>query len=472
MRVVRFRTCLVRGIRPAFLFGVGLPVLSALALPATPAAATSGSWSVYFASFSDLTPIQGVVLPVETATDSGGTRIGLGANSSPYSIAINPDGTTAYAANSSSSSVTPIDTATNTAGTPIGVGTNPQTIAITPDGKTAYVSNNGKNGSQITPINIATNKAETPIRVSGAAGIAITPNGKTAYVVDGANAGSAGFCYVTPVNLTTRTARPPIVLDPGGANPGASCGSYDVVSPNGATVYVLWGSLVVPINTATNSAGAPIFGGTESGAALSDLAMAPNGTTLWVLDPTNSPGALFPINTATNTVGTAENVGYGGTYLAVTPDSSSAYISLVGYGGHFAAEAVNLTTGKEESPVSVSEPLELAAPNSDVVSPDQAPVAKLAATAAKAGHATSFDASASTVTYGTIASYKWKFGDGTKASTATPTTTHVYAKAGTYKASVTEISSGGTSTKVVFTGQTVSNNGGASAKAKITVSVA
>src|SRR3954465_12857922 len=46
---------------------------------------------------------------------------------------------TAYVANANSNSVTPIDTATNTAGTAIGVGTNPQAIATTPDGATAYV---------------------------------------------------------------------------------------------------------------------------------------------------------------------------------------------------------------------------------------------------------------------------------------------------------------------------------------------
>ena len=132
----------------------------------------------------------------------------------PYSIAISPNGTTAYVANWGSNSVTPINTATNTAGTPIGVGTNPQTIAITPDGKTAYVANSGN--SSITPIDLATNKAGTPVPVKeGAFGIAITPNGKTAYVVEGGtSSGSEGFCYVTPVNLTTRTAEKPICWIP------------------------------------------------------------------------------------------------------------------------------------------------------------------------------------------------------------------------------------------------------------------
>ena len=54
--------------------------------------------------------------------------------------------------------------------------------------------------------------------------------------------------------------------------------------------------------------------------------------------------------------------------------------------------------------------------------------------ASVAGTTLSFNASATTVGSGTtIASYAWNFGDGTAAVTlATPTTTHVFAVAGTY----------------------------------------
>jgi PKD domain len=51
----------------------------------------------------------------------------------------------------------------------------------------------------------------------------------------------------------------------------------------------------------------------------------------------------------------------------------------------------------------------------------RAPVAKLSVTPNVAGQPSGFDASASTVAYGTIASYAWNFGDGTSA-----TTTHTY----------------------------------------------
>jgi YVTN family beta-propeller protein len=61
------------------------------------------------------------------------------------------------------------------ASAPIAVGSSPFGIAITPDGKTAYVTNEGGSGS-VTPITVATNTPGTPIAVgSEPYGIAITP---------------------------------------------------------------------------------------------------------------------------------------------------------------------------------------------------------------------------------------------------------------------------------------------------------
>ncbi len=67
----------------------------------------------------------------------------------------------------------------NTVGKLIAVK-SPDTIAITPDGKTAYVVNQATAGS-VTPIAVATGKAARPIKVGDwPDGIAISPDGKTA----------------------------------------------------------------------------------------------------------------------------------------------------------------------------------------------------------------------------------------------------------------------------------------------------
>ena len=70
--------------------------------------------------------------------------------------------------------MTPITTATNTPGSPIRVGTGPLSIAITPDGKTAYVIS--KTSHTITPITTATNTPGRPIKVgTGPLSMVITP---------------------------------------------------------------------------------------------------------------------------------------------------------------------------------------------------------------------------------------------------------------------------------------------------------
>jgi YVTN family beta-propeller protein len=69
--------------------------------------------------------------------------------------------------------VTPIFTATNRVGKAIRVGSTPWAIAITPNGKTAYVVNNGS--GTVTPISIRIEKAGKPISVgSRPVAIAIT----------------------------------------------------------------------------------------------------------------------------------------------------------------------------------------------------------------------------------------------------------------------------------------------------------
>lgn len=64
--------------------------------------------------------------------------------------------------------------ATNTAGRPIPVGGLTSTIAITPNGETAYVANTST--GTVTPIRTAVNKACAAIPVeAGVAAIAMTP---------------------------------------------------------------------------------------------------------------------------------------------------------------------------------------------------------------------------------------------------------------------------------------------------------
>jgi YVTN family beta-propeller protein len=409
--------------------------------------ATPPSWTAYVTNFNSNN-----VTPFDTSTNAAGTPIPVGG--APFAVAITPDAKRAYVADFSPSAVSPIDTSTNTAGSAIPINitnADPAGVAITPGGKTAYVTL-GFGG--VIPIDTSTNTAGTPIPWKGTlpVGIAITPDGKTAYVTDcGPCTFLGGTSDVTPIDLTTNTPEPAI--------PWFQSEPFAIaITPDGKTAYVVnqGTNNVTPIDTTTNTPGTPIpVGQTPRG-----IAITPDGKTAYVTNLDSN--SATPIDTATNTAGTAIPVGQQPQGVAITPDGKTAYVST----GDNTVSPIDTSTNTAGTAIPVGP-----GPQGVAITPDQAPVAQLSVTPAPTGQPTSFDASASTVRYGTITSYAWDFGDGTTATTSTPTTTHTYTSAGSHTAKVTETDSAGTSTTKVFTGQTMSRNGGPSAVASQTFTV-
>jgi hypothetical protein len=150
--------------------------------------------------------------------------------------------------------------------------------------------------------------------------------------------------------------------------------------------------------------------------------------------------------------------------VAITPDGSTAFVTDLTGGD---VVPVDLASGTAGTPIPLGS--EGTNPIAIAITPDQAPAARVHVTI-DGGLTDTFDASASTVAYGSIASYAWNFGDGTTETTTVPTVTHTYASnSSTPVASVTETSSTGTSTAEVFTGQTASVGGGPQATADVSV---
>jgi YVTN family beta-propeller protein len=256
---------------------------------------------------------------------------------------------------------------------------------------------------------------------------------------------------VTPIATASNTASAPI--------PVGSLPTGIAITPNGTTAYVTneASSTVTPIATASNTAGTPITVGLNP----FGIAITPDGTTAYVVN--RGSNNVTPIATASNTAGPPITVGSFPWAIAITPDGTTAYVTN---GASSSVTPIATASNTAGTPITVG-----AGPFGIAITPDQAPVAHLSVTAGQAGSASSFDASASTVAFGSIATYAWTFGDGSTASTTAPTTTHTYAAAGTFTVRVTETSSGGTSTTQVFTGQTMSRNGGPSATASQAVTV-
>ena len=380
----------------------------------------------------------------------------------PGQMAITPDGQTAYVkdSNYSSNAVLPVAATTGVAGSPMNFEGYPTGVAITSAGQTGWVISGWFGGAPGTPggaflttFSIPSNTVGTritlPIRTALAA-VAVNPDGNTVYVLETATSPTENV--LLPVDVATRTVGTPIVV--GGA-------SNIAITPGGTTAYLLdnANTRIDVVDLTTNTTETPIV---LSGTYFTFL-MAPNGSTGYLLGMTG----VIPVNLTTGSVGSAIHVSGGGAcHGAIAPSGKTAYVLPCANNRLTPITLVNKRAG-----TTVPIGTRTAFLAGIAITPDQAPVASLSVTPALAGQATSFDASASTVTFGTITSYAWDFGDGHTATTTTATTTHTYTAAGTFTASVTETDSAGTSTTRTFTGQTVSNNGGPSAVATSTVQI-
>jgi DNA-binding beta-propeller fold protein YncE len=322
------------------------------------------------------------LVPLNLASGAEGTPIAV----HPDDLAIAPDGKTAYmtTAAATTNAVVPLDLATGTPGAPISIdwrkaktptaldpygqrvaSTYPMTIAIAPDGKTAYVSarivTNSLPGANamfafLVPVNLKTRISGTPIPIGvntipGA--VAITPDGARAYVLSsGIHPAYAGT--VIPVNLITRTAGVPIRI-------GSGVPSSIAITPNGRTAYMTTynatASALVALNLATNRLGTPIRVGESSNAT---VAITPNGARAYVATDAFVDGVytgvVVTIDLATGAIGTRTPLTFG-LYpwdITITPDAKAAYVVTSAGGpsdGTSVVVPVDLSTNASLTPI-------------------------------------------------------------------------------------------------------------------------
>ena len=149
--------------------------------------------------------------------------------------------------------------------------------------------------------------------------------------------------------------------------------------------------------------------------------------------------------------------------VAITPDSRTAYVADEGVGW---VTPINLTTNSAEPSIRTGYKSEALA-----IAPDQAPVAAFSVQVAVAGFHSTFDASTSTSSTSPIVTYQWGFGDGAGLTSSAPVVHHIYSHSGRYFVTLTVTDQAGTSTAQVFTGHTMSNNGGPQARAERWVAI-
>ncbi len=356
---------------------------------------------------------------INTHSNRVTATISLGAPQPPASIvpsmsaiAIAPDGRTAYVAEPGSNSIVVIDTETNqVVAPPIAVGTDPSAIAIAPDGGTAYVANFGS--STVSTIDTGSD------RVVG-----------------------------SPIDIEGSSSLVPLGI---GANPSAIA-----IAPDGSTAYVANRSTptVSVIDTSTNRVvGTAIV--VHSGQ--SAIAIAGNGSTAYATNYADDTVSVSAIDTGTHRVSGSRISGSSfPSAISISPNGKTAFVA------DYISNSISTLDVQRDKVV--GRPIKVGArPSAIAIVPDQPPIASFRRSAAQPKVPVAFDASASHDPDGSIARYKWTFGDGSKARTNTPAAHHIYRNPGSYRVTLEVIDKEGCSSSMIFTGQTASCNGSARA---------
>jgi YVTN family beta-propeller protein len=365
----------------------------------------------------------------------------------PNTLAITPNGKTAYVANRFGESVSAIETATAKVIKTIEVGTQPVGVAVSPDGSLVYVSDYAS--EKVSIVSTATNTEVGELKVEGKpAPPAVTPDGKFIWVPHQENGGG--------IEIFDAQTRQPVGTIPA---PEESFGL--VFTPDGRRALLIAEESqdeVWVIDTATRMPVKKIPVESEPQA----IAVIPSGRTAYV--SIDSKEALVPIDLATNEKSAPIKVaGSNLGKVAIAPDGKTAYV---------ADEAskkllpVNLVTGKQET----GEVALPGAPAAVLIAPDQSPTAIFTPPTATAGISTLFNGAASTDPDGTVASWSWAFGDGAIANG--PSVTHTFGAPGTFATKLSVTDNEGCGEAQVFTGQTAYCSGNLAAAVTHPVTVA
>ena len=263
-------------------------------------------------------------------------------DSSTQSIAITPDGSKAYVADSINSSVSVIDLITNEVVAILPVGSGPTFIAISPDGLKAYVANSGSQetpGNTISIIDTQTDKIINTLTVGSvprALGIVVvTDTISKLYVVNSGTQDDPDNT-VSVINVLTDTVVTSITV---GINPVAIG-----INPKRLRVYVANTDKITVIDVKADKAidTIPIRG---SGPTF--LSLVPDGSKLYALS--SNINRLSIIDTTEEQVAKTIEVGKNPVSVAITPDGLKALVT------NFSDNSVSIIDTTEEQVVKTIE---------------------------------------------------------------------------------------------------------------------
>ncbi len=321
----------------------------------------------------------GALRPLKPANVPGGQ--------SPYGIAVNPQGTSVYAvdvgpslhpANKISQYTINPTTGRLTPKSPptVATGRGPESIAIAPNGKSAYVGDHDTVSQYTINPSTGTLTPKSPLTVTAVAttaAIAVAFNGRYAYV---ATCGGCGYARrksssgVTagPRISDARSAQPSYLLEyrinPGtgalSAKPVANVptgngANWIAIAPNDRSAYVATatgGGTVwqYTINPSTGKLKPKTPAAVTTGGATHNIVIAPNGKNAYVIGAANSKVvSQYRINPSTGSLGsrpvsTAPTV-FDPEALAIAANGKNAYVTS-GDDPKLSQYTINPATGK------------------------------------------------------------------------------------------------------------------------------
>ncbi len=404
-------------------------------------------------------------------TQISGSPFSTGSGSEPWGMAISPDARDLFVARSCSCdedvavfSIGADGGLSQISGSPYPAGNSPLPVALTPDGSYLYVTN--YDDGTVSAYSVAADGALTPVTGSPfSAGtqpiaVAVSPDGRYVYVGNYSNgtSGSVSAYSIGAHGGLTQLGGSPF---PAGKGPEAL-----IVTPDGKHLYSA-NANSTRVSAFSIGAGGSLSKVSGSPFPAGDgpiaLAVTPDGKHLYAANIHSHNVSAYSIGadgSLTEVTGSPFPAGSTPEWAAVTPDGKHLYVTTFNGVSAYTIHTDGGLSAVAGSPFAADGNTEGLA-----ITPDQRPVASFMATVGLAGRSSTFNASASKVSAGqAAASYAWSFGDGSHATSKTPTVNHAFEKPGTYMVALTVTDNAGCSTARVFTGQMDLCNGGPAAR--------
>jgi hypothetical protein len=343
-----------------------------------------------------------------------------------------------------------------------GTAKSPDAVVADPTNPSiAYVLEGNGSGGQIDRVNISSSPPTDTLLATGSefaaniccslTSMAITPDGQTLLVGEEGD----GFVDVgvVPVGQPTHSFE---------WTPPSNTVSLDVISdlamaPNGTTLYIAGSGfttteategavLAVPTPKSASQTAAWVLALAQMSNPTC-LTVTPDGSTVAVAgtDGPSSASLVQKVLASGAPAGSRQvplranpNGSEGLTSIAVTPDGANLLVAGID-GSTSSAAIYPLQTGNLALGALTALPVRFSqnVPESLAITPDQA-AATFGPSVAAAGQASSFIANALPPGEFGPVSYTWTFGDGQTATVSGPTVSHVYAAPGTYSVGLTE----------------------------------